>query len=79
MGLVKYYTLCGACFAELDTFSVFEAYFEIFRGTRLAMLKTICVPDTLSLKPGSGATEGALDYWVIVRTAGPDYIHWLDY
>ena len=62
MGLVKYYTLCGACFAELDTFFVFEDYFEIFEGgTRLAMPKTICAPDTSSLKPGSGATEGILE------------------
>ena len=34
-------------------------YFEeIGGGTHLAMLKTMCAPDTLSLKPGSGATEG---------------------
>ena len=31
------------------------------RETRLAMSKTICAPDTSSLKPGSGATEGVLD------------------
>ena len=62
MGLVKYYTLYVACFAEPDTFSVFEDYFEIFRGgTRLAMPKTICAPDTSSLKPSSGATEGVLN------------------
>ena len=64
IGLVKYYTLCvcGTCFAEPDTFSVFEDYFEVFGGgTYLAMSKTICVPDTSSLKPGSGATEGVLD------------------
>ena len=30
-------------------------------GTRLAMPKTICAPDSSSLKPGSGATEGVLD------------------
>ena len=36
--------------------------FEVFGGgTRLAMPKTICAPDTSSLKPGSGATEGVLD------------------
>ena len=65
MGLVNiilFATVCGACFAEPDTFSVFEDYFEVFRGgTRLAMPKTICAPDTSSLKPGSGATEGVLD------------------
>ena len=53
--------MCGACLAELDTFSVFEDYFEVFGGgTRLAMPKTISVPDTSSLKPGSGATKGVL-------------------
>ena len=36
--------------------------FEVFRGrTRLAMPNTIGAPDTSSLKPGSGATEGVLD------------------
>ena len=39
-----------------------EGYVGIFgEGTRLAMPKTICTPDTLPLKPGSGATEGVLD------------------
>ena len=39
-----------------------EDYVGVFgEGTRLAMLKTICAPDSLSLKPGSGATEGVLD------------------
>ena len=32
-----------------------------WRRTHLAMPKTICVPDSSSLKPGSGATEGVLD------------------
>ena len=32
-----------------------------WRRTRLAMPKTICAPDSSSLKPGSGATEGVLD------------------
>ena len=31
-----------------------------------------CTPDSLSLKPGSGATEGVLDYGVSEQ---PDYIH----
>ena len=36
--------------------------FEVIGGgTRLAMPKTICMPDTSSLKSGSGATEGVLD------------------
>ena len=30
-------------------------------GTRLAMPKTIYMPDSSSLKPGSGATQGVLD------------------
>ena len=74
MGLVKYYTLCGACFAEPYTFSVFGDCFEIFGGgILLAMPKTICAPDTSSLKPGSGATEGVLDYGVPGR---PSYVTW---
>ena len=49
-------------------------YFEVFGGgTRLAMPKTICAPDTSSLKPGSGATEGVLDYGVLGR---PGYATW---
>ena len=37
-------------------------YLEVIEGgTRLAMPKTICVPDTSLLKTGSGATEGVLD------------------
>ena len=66
MGLVKYYTLygcvCGTCVADPDTLVASEDYVGVFgEGTRLAMPKTICVPDTSSLKPGSGATEGVLD------------------
>ena len=54
--------VCGICFAEPDTILVFKIYFGVFgEGTRLAMLKTICMPDSSSLKPGSGATEGVLD------------------
>ena len=52
----------GICFADPDMILVFKIYFEVFgEGTRLAMPKTICVPDSSSLKPGSGATEGVLD------------------
>ena len=41
---------------------MFEDYFGVFGdGTRLAMPKTICMPDSLSLKLGSGATERVLD------------------
>ena len=37
------------------------------------MPKAICAPDTSSLKTGSGATEGVLDYGVLGR---PDYVTW---
>ena len=54
--------VCGTCFAESDTILVFQVYFEVFgEGTRLAMPKTNGTPDSLSLKPGSGATDGVLD------------------
>ena len=54
--------VCGICFAEPDTILVFKIYFGVFGvGTRLAMPKTICAPDSSSLKPGSGATKGVLD------------------
>ena len=50
--------------AEPDMVLVFGIYHVVFGdGTRLAMPKTICAPDS-SLKPGSGATEGVLDYGV---------------
>ena len=49
-------------FAEPDTILVFNIFYEVFGGgTRLAMPKTICAPDSSSLKLGSGATEGVLD------------------
>ena len=52
-------------FAKPDTIFVFKIFYEVFGGgTRLAMSKTICAPDSSSLKPGSGATEGVLDYGV---------------
>ena len=54
--------VCGICFAEPDTILVFKIYLGVFgEGTHLAMPKTICAPDSSSLKPGSGATEGVLD------------------
>ena len=54
--------VCGIYFAEPDTILVFKIYFGVFgEGTRLAMPKTICAPDSSSLKPGSGATEGVRD------------------
>ena len=46
---------------EPDT-AFYNRYFEEFgEGTRLEMPETICMPDTSSLKLGSGATEGVLD------------------
>ena len=52
----------GIYFAESDMIHVFKIYLRVFEeGTRLAMPKTICAPDSSSLKPGSGATEGVLD------------------
>ena len=37
----------GTCFAEPDMILMFEIYFEVFGGgTRLAMPKTICAPDS---------------------------------
>ena len=54
--------VCGICFAEPDTILVFKIFYEVFGGgTRIAMPKTICVPDSSSLNPGSGATEGVPD------------------
>ena len=52
----------GTYFAEPDPILVFKIFYEVFGGgTRIAMPKTIYVPDSSSLKPGSGATEGVLD------------------
>ena len=45
---------------------------SIRRRTRLAIPKTICAPDSSSLKPSSGATEGVLDYGVL---GYPNYMH----
>ena len=54
--------VCGTCFAEPDTTFVFKIFYEVLGGgTCLAMPKAICAPDSSSLKPGSGATEGVLD------------------
>ena len=49
-------------FAEPDNILVFTIlYKSLGGGTRLAMPNTICAPDSSSLKPGSGATEGVPD------------------
>ena len=54
--------VCGTCFAETDMILVFKIFYEVLGGgNRLAMPKTNCVPDSSSLKPGSGANEGVLD------------------
>ena len=38
---------CGICFGEPDTIHVLKIYLEVFgEGTRLAMLKTICAPNS---------------------------------
>ena len=68
--------VCGTYFAEPDTILVFKIFYEVFGGgTHLAMPKTTCMPDSSSLKPGSGATEGVLDYGV---SGWPDYDLWPD-
>ena len=65
--------VCGICFAEPDTILVFKIYFGVFEGgICLAMPKIICAPDSSSLKPSSGATEGVLDYGVL---GYPNYMH----
>ena len=52
----------GIYLIEPDTVLVFGINFGVFEGgTRLAMPKTIYAPDSSSLKPGLGATEGVLD------------------
>ena len=66
----------GIYLAEPDTVLVLGINFGVFGvGTRLAMPKTIYAPDSSSLKPGSGATEGFLDKGV---SGQPDYVLWLD-
>ena len=65
IGLVGYYILyrgMWSFFVEPNTILMFKIYIGVFgEGTRLAMPKTIYAPDSSSLKPGSGATEGVLD------------------
>ena len=66
--------LCVVLFLQSWTrFLCSESYVGVFgEGTCLAMPKIICAPDSSSLKPGSGATEGVLDLGVLGQ---PDYIH----
>ena len=69
--------VCGICFTESETILVFKIFYGVLEeGTRLAMPKTICAPDSSSLKSGSGATEGVLDKGV---SGQPDYILRPDY
>ena len=68
--------VCEDHLADLDTVQVFDNYFGVFGdGTSLAMPKTICAPDSSSLKPGSGANEGGLDKGVSGQS---DYMLWPD-
>ena len=55
--------MCDATFIRKPaTILVFKIFYEVFGGgTHLAMPKTICAPDSSSLKPSSGVTEGVLD------------------
>ena len=54
--------VCEDHLADPDTVYVFDDNLGVYgKGTRLAMPKTICAPDSSLLKPGSGATEGVLD------------------
>ena len=47
--------VCGTYFVEPDIILVFKIFYEVFGGgTRLAMPKTICAPDTSSLKAWFG-------------------------
>ena len=58
--------------AHVERYETFYKYFGVFgEGTLLAISKTNCAPDSSSLKPGSGATEGVLDKGV---SGQPDYI-----
>ena len=62
LNIVLYMVVCGNYFAEPDTILIFKIFYGVFgEGTRLAMPKTICAPDSSSLKLGSRATEGVLD------------------
>ena len=58
------------------SWTLFNRCTGIWRRTRLAMPKTIYAPDSSSLKPGSGATEGVLDKGL---SGLPDYILWSYY
>ena len=73
MGLVNiilFAAVCGACFAEPDTFSVFEGYFEVLGGgTRLAMPKTILRAGLIVIEAWFRGYRGSPGLGVL-RTAG---------
>ena len=54
--------VCGACVTGPDTFNTSEDYLGVRKEEPTLQCRTqIYVSDTLSLKPGSGATKGVLD------------------
>ena len=66
LNLCEYYipsvVVCGACVTGPDTFNTSEDYLGVWKEEpALQCQRQIYTPDTLSLKLGSGATEGVLD------------------
>ena len=63
---MDYYILsmvvCCVCVTGPDTVNTFKDYLGVRKEEpALQCRRQIYAPDTLSLKPGSGATEGVLD------------------
>ena len=55
-------TVRGACVTDPDSFNASEDYLGVRKEEpALQCRKQIYAPDTLSLKPDSGVTEGVLD------------------
>ena len=67
--IIKAQKLRSATLMRSRTLLVTTILWRIWRRTRLVMPKTICTLDSSSLKPGSGATEGVLDWGGGPRTA----------
>ena len=66
MGLVDYYILsvvvCGVCVTGPDMINASKDYLAVRKEEpALQCRRQIYAPDTFSLKPGLGATEGVLD------------------
>ena len=62
------------CVADPDTIVLSKDYLGVRKEEpALQCRRQICAPDTSSLKPGSGATEGVLDKGVLGH---PDYGTW---